>query len=337
MAKRKKRKSKTKSFTLSEKFLRYLVWILALIASFLVLFLAGYYLGYNSAKEDMGKKLQQKEKQRLQAVKKLQSNVAKNETLHKKLETILKKEQKKYDVTAKHEVEDVKVFKEKRKRVVHKSGAKPKLAIIFDDVSFASQVHAIKALKMHITMSFFPPSSIHPNTPQLAAKERFYMVHLPMEALHFHKEEPYTLRVGDSREKIANQIEKIKKLFPKVRFINNHTGSKFTADYNSVYNLIHVLDNYNITFIDSRTTAQTKVPVVMKKLHRPYVARDVFLDNKADVFSIKKQILQAVQTAKKYGSAIAIGHPHINTIEALAESKKILDEVELVYVDKLAR
>jgi polysaccharide deacetylase 2 family uncharacterized protein YibQ len=156
-----------------------------------------------------------------------------------------------------------------------------------------------------------------------------------MEAMNFHKEEPFTLRVTHSEAVIEKRIAKIKKLFPKVHYINNHTGSRFTSNAQAVDKLVRVLDKYNIEFIDSRTTAKTKVPLIMKKYHHKYLVRDVFLDHQGDVTSIKKQIRLAVKMAKKYGHAIAIGHPHPNTIKALAESKKILQSVELVYVNQL--
>ncbi len=329
MAKRKKRRAKKSS---SEKFLRTLVWILAFVATMLVLFLAGYYFGYSSATKNQSDEIVQAKKQHSKALQELQKEKEKKESLHKQLEQFLQKEQKKgTDVTAAHELEGQKPLPPLKKEPV--TTKRPKLVIIFDDVSFASQVRAIKALGFPVTMSFFPPSAIHPNTPKLAAKESFYMVHLPMEALNFHREEPYTLRVGDSTKHISLRIEKIKELFPRVHYINNHTGSKFTADYISVKRLIKVLDNNNIKLLDSRTTAKTKVPVVMKELGREYVARDVFLDHKGDVASIKKQIGRAIKLAKKYGVCIAIGHPHPNTIKALAASKNLLQQVQLVQLN----
>ena len=91
----------------------------------------------------------------------------------------------------------------------------------------------------------------------------------------------------------------------------------------------------NISFIDSRTTAQTKAPMVLKNFGLNYVARDVFLDHRMDKKYIKGQIEKAIKIAKKHGSAIAIGHPHANTILALSESKKLFKEVELVYINRL--
>jgi len=47
------------------------------------------------------------------------------------------------------------------------------------------------------------------------------------------------------------------------------------------------------------------------------------------------QIKIAIKVAKSHGSAIAIGHPHKNTLQALYESKKLLKQVDLVYINRL--
>jgi len=161
-------------------------------------------------------------------------------------------------------------------------------------------------------------------------------VHLTMEAMHFNKEEPFTLRVSDSQETILRRIHDLRVLFPKVRYINNHTGSKFTSNKQAMQKLIYALQRNHIKFIDSRTTAQTKAPIVEKSFGLKYMARDVFLDHHNDKAYILKQIRQAIRVAKAHGYAIAIGHPHKNTLEALYESRKLLNkEVDLVLINKI--
>ena len=212
---------------------------------------------------------------------------------------------------------------------------RPRLAIIIDDVSHASQVRALRALGFPINLSFFPPSAEHPHTPKLASTLSHYMVHLPLEAFRFHKEEPYTLRTTSSRAEMARVVGRIRELFPKARYVNNHTGSKFTADEEAVRRLVGVLERYDFRLLDSRTTAKTKVPKVMQDLGRPYLHRDIFLDNEADVAYIQSQLKKAVELAKRRGYAVAIGHPKPATIEALRRSKGILKEVQLVYIEDL--
>ena len=213
--------------------------------------------------------------------------------------------------------------------------ARPMLAIIFDDVSFAHDVRNIKALNLPVTMSFLPPSKRHPDSAKLAYEEPFYMVHFPLEAMNFSAEEPDTLHVGDSEERMEERVRQIKALFPKAQFVNNHTGSRFTADKASMEKLIYALDREGMTFVDSRTTSETAVPALMKSLHRPYISRDVFLDHDPDVEEVKKEVRRAVKIAKKYGYAVAIGHPHKKTLQGVAESRDVLSQVELVQIDTL--
>jgi polysaccharide deacetylase 2 family uncharacterized protein YibQ len=99
--------------------------------------------------------------------------------------------------------------------------------------------------------------------------------------------------------------------------------------------LIFALNSQNINFIDSRTTAATKAPKVLENFGLKCVARDVFLDHHMEKSYILKQIKKAIAVAKKHGTAIAIGHPHANTILAIRESKKLLKEIDLVYINRL--
>jgi len=209
------------------------------------------------------------------------------------------------------------------------------LAIIIDDVAFPFQVRALLALDLPITLSFFPPSPSHPDTPALARKVPCAMVHLPLEALRYSHKEPYLLRTRDSILKMERTIAAIRNHFPQVRYINNHTGSRFTADVRAMEGLLAVLDQYGFTFIDSRTTPKTVVPAIMRSQGRPYLHRDIFLDHVPEVEAIRRQIHRAIALAQRQGLAIAIGHPHKETIEALRRSKEILKKVRLIYVNEL--
>lgn len=338
MAKRKKKNSKN-----SSKILTYTAWALALVAVILSALIAGYYFGYQDAKDDVAKKERLEKQKRLSMLKKLEDAASqkterpkKRTDVNNRLKEVLKKESK-YQVNASHEYDDPSLDKPHPREAAEKviTPQKPKLAIIIDDVSVRSQVNAIKSLGLHLTMSFLPPSKIHPNSAVLASHEKRYMVHLPLEALHFSHNEPNTLRVKDSQEKIFKRIDEIKKMFPKVHYINNHTGSKFTSNEIAMNRLIFALKSHNIYFVDSRTTADTKAPQVMKNFGYKYMARDVFLDHDMEKSAVKKQIKRAVDLAKEYGSAIAIGHPHVNTILALSESKKLFKDVDLVYINQL--
>ena len=217
-----------------------------------------------------------------------------------------------------------------------KAGYKPRLVIIIDDVAYKHQADAIKSVNLKLTPSFFPATSAHPETPVLARRFGFYMIHLPMQALGgFKGAEIGTLTVNDDYEKIAKKLQGIKRDFPNLKYINNHTGSRFTSDATAMDRLMRAMQDENLIFVDSKTTSPTKVYGAAKKYSMPYIARDVFLDHDGSKAAVRKQLKYAVELAKKRSYAIAIGHPHKNTIEVLQESAKLLQEVDVVYLKDL--
>lgn len=210
-----------------------------------------------------------------------------------------------------------------------------KLAIIIDDMASSYQVKQLKALNLKITPSFFPANKNHPNTPKLAKEFDFYMLHLPLEAKNFKEEELKTLRITDSFEEIDQFLRKIKQDFSDLVFINNHTGSAFTSDLEAMRRLLLSFRENGFIFVDSLTAGSSKGEKVMREFHQSPIVRDIFLDNVDDVQAIQKELLKAVKLAQKKGFAIAIGHPRKNTFKALAQSKELLDKVELVYLNQM--
>ncbi|ECP8539269.1 divergent polysaccharide deacetylase family protein [Campylobacter jejuni] len=218
---------------------------------------------------------------------------------------------------------------------LNKISKKPKLAIIIDDMANASQVRGLKALNLKLNPSFFPPDKNHSETPKLALKFDFYMVHLPLAAINYNKPELDTLNPNDSKERIFKKIKQIKKDFKDLRYINNHTGSLFTSNEEAMRKLYEALKNQNIFFVDSKTIRNSKANKIAKELSMPYIQRDVFLDNEDDVNYVKKQLESAVKLAQKKGFVIAIGHPRKNTFKALEQSKDLLKGVDLVYLSEI--
>ncbi|ECR3049369.1 divergent polysaccharide deacetylase family protein [Campylobacter coli] len=210
-----------------------------------------------------------------------------------------------------------------------------RLAIIIDDMANISQVKALQALNLKVNPSFFPSDKNHIDTPKLALKFDFYMVHLPLAAINYAKPELDTLNPNDTQERIFKKIKQIKKDFKNLKFINNHTGSLFTSNEEAMKKLYKAFEKEGLIFVDSKTIASSKAPKVAKALGQIYIQRDVFLDNQDDVAYIKKQLMDAVKLAKKKGFAIAIGHPRKNTFKALEQSKDLLESVELVYLSEI--
>jgi len=208
-----------------------------------------------------------------------------------------------------------------------------KLVLIIDDVATFEHAGMIKSLGLKITPSIFPATKTHPDTPNIARTFEFYMIHLPMQAKHFDSPEIGTLTINESFESMHEKIKKIRKDFPRAKYTNNHTGSRFTSDYDAMDKAYRALIEQGFIFVDSKTIAQTAVARAAKKYNQPYISRDIFLDDDPSASAVRRELVAAVNLAKKRGYAIAIGHPKKNTIAVIKASKNnILKDVEVVYL-----
>ena len=208
-----------------------------------------------------------------------------------------------------------------------------KLVIIIDDVATFEHASMIKSLGLKITPSIFPATKTHPDTPNIARTFEFYMIHLPMQAKHFDSPEIGTLTINESFEGMHEKIKKIRKDFPRAKYTNNHTGSRFTSDFDAMDKAYRALIEQGFVFIDSKTIAQTAVARAAKKHNQPYISRDIFLDDDPSASAVRRELAAAVNLAKKRGYAIAIGHPKKNTIAVIKESKNnLLKDVDVVYL-----
>ena len=226
---------------------------------------------------------------------------------------------------------------EKSKIILNKvlTPSKPKLVIIMDDVSSIEEAEMIRQLPFQVTPSIFPVTSNHPDTPEVARMFPVFMIHMPMEAYYFDSPEEHTLYTDDTLETIEERVAEIKADFPDLTAINNHTGSKFTSDRDAMDKLFCALGKYDIPFVDSRTSVETKAREMAKLFHEKVLERNVFLDNEDSVFSVLNKLKEAVAYAKEHQTAIAICHPKPTTFAALMQAKPLLKGVEVVTIDKL--
>jgi len=335
-----------KLFTLKRLAIGFLI-----LLSILLAILIGYFLGFHQAEGELAHERKQTQKlvQEIKQLAVIDENISTKKPkeslqdseirrLKKELEDLLARERIPEEVMPQHEYapNNKKVPPppppERAPRTI---GTEAKLVIIMDDVSYARDVKAIQSTGLPLVMSFLPPSSRHPDSAFLAKQQGKYMVHLPLEAVAFHDEEPNTLHLDSSDEEIEKRLDALKQLYPNAHYMNNHTGSKFTSDSAAMDKLIRIMKKEGLQFVDSRTIASSKAREATVKYGMRYMTRDVFLDDQDGVANVKKQIREAVAKAKRHGTAIAIGHPRVDTIKALRESKELLREVQLVGIDQI--
>ena len=200
--------------------------------------------------------------------------------------------------------------------------ASPKLAIILDDVgSDPSAVDQVFALHYPLTLSVLP---LHPHSTAIAeeAHRRGYqvMLHLPMESISNETSEPRQLRLGMNSLQVSNDLGGMLSSVPYAVGVNNHQGSLATSNPALMAELMPLLRQRHLFFIDSRTTAATVAFDAAEHDGVPSAYRNVpFLDDVREASAIRRQLELAIHGAKEKGEAIAIGHPHNETLQVLRE------------------
>ncbi|MBS0470398.1 MAG: divergent polysaccharide deacetylase family protein [Proteobacteria bacterium] len=196
----------------------------------------------------------------------------------------------------------------------------PKVAIVIDDLGgdLAHTDRAI-ALPKPVTLSFLPFDEATPWLSAEAARAGHeILVHMPMEAEGDHNPGPLALTVGLSPDEIRRRLTLALARVPGAIGINNHMGSRFTADRASLVPVAEELAARHLIFFDSRTTAATQVVAVAHAFGVPSTGRDVFLDDEQTAGAVDTQLAELEARARTQGIAIAIGHPHDVTLQALA-------------------
>ena len=153
------------------------------------------------------------------------------------------------------------------------------------------------------------------------------IVHLPMENIgKTYGEEEYVLMSYFQDDEIKNRINKAFDLLPESIGLNNHQGSRGTADSRVMTLVAGVIKEKKKFFIDSRTTNNSLAETTMRKYGVPTNKRDVFLDNELDEEKIKIQLLELADVSEEKGIAIGIGHVKPQTLNVLAKEIPVLQK-----------
>lgn len=218
----------------------------------------------------------------------------------------------------------------------------PKLAILLDDFgSDRPAAEAVFGMPYPLTVSILPN---HEHSKEIAeeALRRGYqvMLHLPMESVAHESPEKEELKPGMSGEQIQAMLGEMVKSVPNAVGVNNHQGSQATSNSALMQELMPALREWNLFYVDSRTTAATVAFDTAKRDGVPTAFRNVpFLDDVQDEKAIRKQLELALRGAKEKKAAIAIGHPHPETLDALRSFLPTAREngVRLVFVSELVK
>lgn len=202
------------------------------------------------------------------------------------------------------------------------AGAKPPfVAIVIDDMGLDRR-NAARAIRMAgpLTLSFMSYAedlSVQAAAARQAGHE--VMLHLPMEPLNLRGNNPgpQALYVGLGDEEIRKRLSWHLDRFADYAGVNNHMGSRFTADPRGMGIVLAELQRRGVFWLDSLTGPQTAGLTLAAKRGLAATGRDLFLDDEREPGGVAGQLAVLEQIARRNGDVIAIGHPHTATLEAL--------------------
>jgi polysaccharide deacetylase 2 family uncharacterized protein YibQ len=215
---------------------------------------------------------------------------------------------------------EVPAWRKNASAVTRGSGG-PMVAIVIDDLgpSRRSARHAI-ALPAPLTLAFMPyTEGLAPLLEQARENGHELLLHFPMEPLASTVDPgPKALTTDQEDWEIRLRLEWGLDRAPGIVGINNHMGSRFTANPRAMAKVMRVLREKGLLYLDSRTTSSSVSERVATAFEVPFLGRDVFLDHESPGrTSVLDQLEKTADIARKRGYAIGIGHPHAETLAAL--------------------
>jgi polysaccharide deacetylase 2 family uncharacterized protein YibQ len=134
------------------------------------------------------------------------------------------------------------------------------------------------------------------------------ILHQPMEALGGQNPGPGAIYSNMGADEIRAVLRRNIEEVGPVKGINNHQGSMITMNGNIMKIILAFCAENNLFFLDSRTTADTAVPVLAKQMGMKIAERDVFIDNEQNKDAMREFITSGLARAQKNGKAVMIGH-----------------------------
>ena len=217
----------------------------------------------------------------------------------------------------------------------------PVVAIVIDDMGLDRNRGArVTALPGPLTLSYLTYSD--GLTAQAdAARDSGHevMAHVPMEPEGSADPGPGALVLGTTAAEIRARLDAYLNGWSGYVGINNHMGSRLTADRPTMDVVMSELQTRGLLWLDSKTGAGTVGEASAAALGVPHIGRDVFLDNEDARAAIDEQLGKVEALARSQGYAVAIGHPRDLTIQALAAWLPTLEQkgIALVPITEIVR
>lgn len=199
------------------------------------------------------------------------------------------------------------------------TAGRPALAIVIDDLGVdLRRTQRAMLLPGPVTLAFMTyGSALDRQTSEATGRGHELLVHVPMQPVGPADPGANALLEGLSEDEVRRRLTWGLDRFSGYVGINNHMGSRFSADAKGMAVVMAELERRRVMFLDSRTTPASKGVITARQANVPAIERNVFLDNVDERGAVLRQLDASEQVARKHGLAVAIGHPRDATLAAL--------------------
>ena len=217
----------------------------------------------------------------------------------------------------------------------------PRIAIIIDDLGYQLEAGR-RAIDLPGPLAF----AVLPDTPHGArlarlahAQGKEVLLHMPLEPVDYEgSPEPGALMLDMSRTTFAVTFREAIATVPHAIGVSSHRGSLLTRHPGHMGWLMEeIRKREDLFFIDSYTTHRSIALDMAAEAGVTATRRDVFLDHERSTDAVARELDRLKAKARKYGTAVAIGHPFPETLEVLERELPRLDAegFELVKISEL--
>lgn len=218
----------------------------------------------------------------------------------------------------------------------------PKIVIVLDDVGHTTEnLELLRGLGNQVTYAILPflkHSSFFDQYSFETGAE--VILHMPLESTQGTIPGPGLILTSMSDQAATDVLRRSLASVPHAQGVNNHMGSKGSADIHLMTLLLREIKNSGLFFLDSMTTPKSVSRSVASSLNFPStLKRDVFLDNTDTQDAVRNEVRKLAETARQNGYAVGIGHYRYNTMKVLNEEIPRLKKLgyEFISLQELLR
>lgn len=170
-----------------------------------------------------------------------------------------------------------------------------------------------------VACAFLPHTQFGPGQAARAhALGKEILLHLPLQPGASARAYPTAITLGTGRQEMDEYVRAALQSIPHVSGVNNHQGSLLTeAPMHMDWLMAQLKSIGGLYFIDSRTSGGSIAYRMARARGVPTAERTVFLDDTPTETAIRHQFAQLIARARRDERALAIGHPHPETLKVL--------------------